>query len=104
MKTIIKYEINCSAPRLSDEEVDPLEADDIDGLSSNKNTEGWLPWSYDDLIDVRRIIEERMQEKQRIVIEAFLCGQNNRDIQVSEKFWRYHFAKGIEFIKEELKL
>jgi hypothetical protein len=23
---------------------------------------------------------------------------------VSEKYWRYHFAKGIEFIKKELKL
>jgi hypothetical protein len=25
-------------------------------------------------------------------------------VLVSEKYWRYHFSKGIEFIKQELKL
>lgn len=104
MKTITKHIINCSAPRLSDEEVDPLEADDIESLTSNKSNEGWVPWDYDDLIDVKRIVEERMPQKQRVVIEAFLSGQTNRDIHVSEKFWRYHFAKAVEFIKEELRL
>jgi hypothetical protein len=28
----------------------------------------------------------------------------HNDILVSEKYWRYHFAKGIEFIKKELKI
>jgi hypothetical protein len=45
-----------------------------------------------------------MNPKQKFVIEAFLDGQNYHDINVTEKYWRYHFAKGINFIKKELKL
>ena len=101
---ILFYKLNCAAPRLSDEEMDPLELDDNENGSQSKTSEGWVPWDYDDLIDIRRIIDERMPYKQKIVIEAFLVGQNNKDIEVSEKYWRYHFAKAIEFIKEELKL
>jgi hypothetical protein len=26
------------------------------------------------------------------------------DICVTEKYWRYHFTKGVDFIKKELKL
>ena len=100
---IILHKINCAAPRLSDEEPDPLEQEDVEGIMGTPS-EGWLPWSHDDLIDIKRIIEERMPEKHRVVVEAFLLGQNNRDINVSEKYWRYHYHKGIEFIKKELKL
>ena len=63
-----------------------------------------LPWDVDDILDIERIIEERMPLKQRQVIDAFLRGMTYSDIEVSEKYWRYHFEKGIEFIKQELKL
>ena len=95
--------LNCSKPRLSDEEMDPLELDDIDAFACHLDN-GWLPWDLDDLIDIERIIEERMPEKQKFVIEAFLTGRTYLDVGVTEKYWRYHYDKGVEFIKEELKL
>ena len=95
--------INCSKPRLSDEEVDPLELDDIDAFAGHLDS-GWLPWDLDDLIDIERIIAERMPEKQKYVIEAFLTGRTYLDIGVTEKHWRYHYDKAIDFIKEELIL
>jgi hypothetical protein len=105
MRTIkIIHKVNRANPRLSDEEVDPLEVDDAESITSNRSTEGWVPWDMDDLIDIYRIIEERMPQKQRVVMEAFLSGQSNKDIDVTEKFFRYHLEKGIEFIKQELKL
>ena len=95
--------INCSKPRLSDEEVDPLELDEIDAFAGHLDS-GWLPWDLDDLIDIERIIAERMPKKQKYVIEAFLTGRTYLDIGVTEKHWRYHYDKAIDFIKEELKL
>lgn len=100
---IIKYKLNCANPRLSDEEPDLLEADDIDGISSTP-VEGWVPWDYDDLIDIQRIIEDRMCQDQKLIIEAFLLGMSFKDIDVTEKFWRYHYQKAIEFIQKELGL
>lgn len=100
---IILYKLNCSAPRLSDEEPDLLEQEDVEGIMGVPS-EGWLPWSHDDLIDIRNIIEHRMPQKQRIIIEAFLLGQSCHEIGVTEKYWRYHYQKGLEFIKKELRL
>lgn len=100
---IIKYKINYASPRLSDEEPDLLEQEDVEAITGMSN-EGWLPWTHDDLIDIRKIIEERMPQKQRDIIEAFLLGQNSKELGVSEKYWRYHYQKGIEFIKKELNL
>ena len=100
---ITKYKINCASPRLSDEELDPLEQEDSD-FPTGTSPEGWLPWSYDDIIDIRKIIDERMPEKQKVIIEAFLCGMTFNELQVSEKYWRYHYQKAVEFIKKELKL
>lgn len=97
------YKFNLASPRLSDEEPDPLEQEDVEGIMGT-TSEGWLPWSHDDLIDIKKIIEERMPIKQRVIIEAFLSGQGCHDLGVTEKFWRYHYQKGIEFIKKELKL
>lgn len=94
--------INCSKPRLSDEEMDPIEQDDIEGISHHMS-EGWVPWNVDDLIDIRRIIDDRMPSKQRQIINAFLKGMNFDDMGVTEKYWRYHYEKAIEFIQEELK-
>jgi hypothetical protein len=99
----IIYKLNCAAPRLSDEEPDPLEQEDVEGIMGTPS-EGWLPWTHDDLIDIKMIIEDRMPIKQRIIIEAFLLGQSCQEIGVTEKYWRYHYQKAIEFIKKELRL
>lgn len=102
-KTKTKHKVNAVAPRLSDEDVDPIEQDEAEN-SSMQVVEGWLPWDPEDIADIRRLIEQKMNTKQQFVIEAFLDGQNYHDIGVTEKYWRYHFAKGIEFIKKELGL
>lgn len=93
--------INCSKPRLSDEEMDPIEQDDLESVTQ-QSSEGWVPWDLDDLIDIRRIIDERMPSKQREVIEAFLVGKIYTDVDMTEKYWRYHYEKAVEFIQKEL--
>jgi hypothetical protein len=98
---ITKYKINCAAPRLSDEEPDLMEQEDVEGIST-MHSDGWLPWTQDDMIDIRRIIESRMPIKQREVMEAFLMGNNAADLGVTEKYWRYHFKRGVELIKKEM--
>jgi hypothetical protein len=103
MKIKIKHKINAIAPRLSDEDIDPIEQDDTDTISS-QIVEGWLPWDPEDILDIRRLINQKMPQKQQFIIESFLDGLNYVDVSVTEKYWRYHFAKGIEFIKKELKL
>ena len=98
---ITKYKINCAAPRLSDEEPDLMEQEDVEGISG-MHSDGWLPWSQDDMIDIRRIIEGRMPLKQREIMEAFLMGNNAADLGVTEKYWRYHFKRGVELIQKEM--
>jgi len=96
--------IKAVAPRLSDEDIDPIEKDDSTELNYPSFIEGWLPWDEDDIADIRRLIAERLPPKQQFILEAFLDGLNYADINVTEKYWRYHFSRGIEFIKKELKL
>lgn len=103
MKTITKYKVNATAPRLSDEDPDPIEQDDNEGVSTHI-IEGWLPWEPEDISDIRKLIAERLPPKQQFIIEAFLDGLTYNDICVTEKYWRYHLAKGIELIRKELKL
>lgn len=103
LKTKTKHKINAVAPRLSDEDIDPIEQDDTDTVSSHI-VEGWLPWDPEDIMDIKRLIADKMPAKQQFIIEAFLDGLNYVDVDVTEKYWRYHFSKGIEFIKKELKL
>ena len=81
--------------------MDPIEQDDTDGIS--QQSEGWVPWDLDDLIDIRRIIDERMSSKQKQIIDAFLLGRTYMDVGVTEKHWRYHYEKAIKFIQEELE-
>jgi len=88
--------------KLSDEELDPLESSDIG--ESNLHTslsEGWLPWDPEDVEDIHKIIK-RLDPKEQFIIEAFLDGLSYYDINVSEKYWRYHFNKGLIQIKKEL--
>jgi hypothetical protein len=82
--------------------MDPIEQDDIEGITHHMS-EGWVPWNVDDLIDIRRIIDDRMPSKQKQIINAFLKGMNFDDVGVTEKYWRYHYEKAIEFIQEELE-
>ena len=103
LKTQTKHKVCAVAPRLSDEDIDPIEQDDMDTVSS-QIVEGWLPWDPEDIIDIKRLVTEKMPQKQQFVIEAFLDGLNYVDVGVTEKYWRYHFAKGVEFIKKELQL
>lgn len=103
MRTKTKHKVNATAPRLSDEDVDPIEQDDSDSVSF-QIVEGWLPWDPEDINDIRRLISQKMPVKQKFILEAFLDGLGYRDVNVTEKYWRYHFVKGIEFIKQELKL
>jgi hypothetical protein len=98
------HKIKAVAPRLSDEDVDPIEQDEQESIASSLINEGWLPWDAEDVKDIKRLISEKMPQKQRFVLEAFLQGLNYNDINVSEKYWRYHFANGLEFIKKELKV
>jgi hypothetical protein len=95
--------INAVAPRLSDEDPDPIEQDENDGVAAFL-IEGWLPWEPEDVADIKRLIATKMPLKQRKVLEAFLQGLSYNDIGVTEKYWRYHFISGIEFIKQELRL
>ena len=103
LKTQTKYKVCAVAPRLSDEDIDPIEQDDTDTISS-QIVEGWLPWDPEDIIDIKRLINQKMPQKQQYIIEAFLDGLNYVDVGVTEKYWRYHFFKGVEFIKKELKV
>jgi hypothetical protein len=105
MKTIIKtkHKVRASTPRLSDEDPDPIEQDDMESISAQL-IEGWLPWDPEDIQDIKKLIESNMPFKQQFVLQSFLDGLNYTDIQVTEKYWRYHFAKGVEFIKKELGL
>jgi hypothetical protein len=103
MRTKTKHKVSAATPRLSDEELDPLEQDDSDGISTEL-IEGHFPWTPEDIIDVKRLINEFMPAKQQFVFLAFLEGLNHIDINVTEKYWRYHFTKGVEFIKKELGL
>lgn len=102
-RTKTKHKINAVAPRLSDEDIDPIEQDDSDSLSTLA-VEGWLPWDPEDIVDIKRLVAEKMPKKQQFVILSFLDGLNYEDIGATEKYWRYHFDKGVEFIKKELKI
>ena len=103
MRTKTKHTIKAATPRLSDEEIDELEKGDSEGTSAEM-IEAFYPWSPEDILDIRRLIVERMPVKQQFILEAFLEGLTHLDVNVTEKYWRYHFSKGVHFIKKELKL
>jgi hypothetical protein len=67
-------------------------------------SDGWLLWDPEDIADIKKLIVNKMETKQKFIVESFLDGLNYSDVGVTEKYWRYHFTKGIEFIKRELKL
>lgn len=99
----LKHKIKATTPRLSDEDPDPIEQDDA-AEGYHLLQEGWLPWDPEDILDIRYLIEHKLPDKGKEVLSAFLNGQSYNNIGVTEKYWRYHFARGIEFIKRELGL
>ena len=103
MRKITIHKISATAPRLSDEDPDPIEQVETEGVSSSI-IEGWLPWDPEDIIDVRKLVEEKLPPKQKFIIDSFLDGLTYTDVCVTEKYWRYHFTKGVEIIRKELKL
>ena len=102
-KTFTRHKVNAATPRLSDEELDPIEQDDSDGISVEL-VEAYLPWNAEDVLDIRRLISKKLPIKECEILLAFLEGLTHADVGVTEKYWRYHFNKGVEFIKKELKL
>ena len=103
MRKIKIHKVNATAPRLSDEDPDPIEQDESEGISSHI-IDGWLPWEPEDIADIRRLISEKLPPKQQFIVEAFLDGLTYSDVCVTEKYWCYLFAMGIELIRKELKL
>jgi len=103
MKKVIVHKVNAATPRLSDEEPDPLEQDDGEGITA-ESIEGFVLWSPEDILDVHKLIAERLGDKERDILVAFMEGYTYLDIKVTEKYWRYHFLKGVEEIRKELGL
>ena len=103
MRKITIHKVSATAPRLSEEDPDPIEQDETEGVSSSI-IEGWLPWDPEDSTDVRRLVAEKLPPKQKFIMDSFLDGLTYTDVCVTEKYWRYHFAKGVELIRKELKL
>jgi hypothetical protein len=98
---MIVHKVNAAMTRLSDEEPDLMEQEDIEGFLHG---DGQATWTSDDLIDIKRIIETKMPEKQREVLEAYILGHNAEDLDVTEKYWRYHLKRAITLIKKEMGL
>ena len=103
MDKITLHIVNAATPRLSDEEPDLLEQDDNDGLTAD-TLEGFLLWSPEDIIDIHRLIDEHLGAAEKEILCAFIEGFTYIDLAVTEKYWRYHFNKGVELIKKELGL
>jgi hypothetical protein len=98
----MKHTIHATIRRLSDEEPDALEQED--SSSEPTTAGGWAPWGPDTIQDVYNIISDKLSDQQREIIEAHLMGYNHKDLQVTEKYWRYHYAAAVRKIQKELKL
>lgn len=87
--------------RLSDEEMDPMENDEayIEPLAAMYASTNWSP---ETLQDVYNVISDKLSEKQKEIVEAHLMGYTHKDLQVTEKYWRYHWGKAVSKIKKEL--
>jgi len=78
-----------------------MEQEDVEGIQGQES-DGWLPWTNEDMIDIKQVMETKMPVKQREILEAFLMGHNAADIDVTEKYWRYHLKRAFNLIKMEL--
>ena len=97
--------VKAAAPRLSDEDPDPIEQDENENVNYiTSEGVGWLSWDADDIADIKRLIANKMLPESKKILNAFLLGLSYNDIHVSEKFWRYHFNVGLQFLKKEMGL
>ena len=71
MRTKTKHKIKAVTPRLSDEEMDELEKGDSDGTSAEM-IEAFYPWSPEDILDIKRLIADKMPQKQQVFIRPIL--------------------------------
>ena len=55
--------IQAVAPRLSDEDKDPIEEDETEGISFESL--GYLPWDNDDIADIKRILTPKCQKNKK---------------------------------------
>ena len=85
------------SPRLWEETLDPTELDfindDVHELAPDTNI-----LSMDKRV-LRHLIEHKLTEKQRLIIEAFSEGKKHYQINVTEKTWRYHLDKAIQSLR-----
>lgn len=93
---------NATIRRLSDEEVDPMENDDP--AAEPIAAIHWAPWGPDTIQDVYNIISSKLTDQQREILEAHLQGNTYRDLEVTEKYWRYHWGQAVKRIRKELSL
>jgi hypothetical protein len=71
--------IQAVAPRLSDEDPDPIEQDEVESVMSNMvEGTGYLQWSEEDIADIKRLIHTKMPDKPRKILEAFLRALDGR--------------------------
>ena len=81
MNKVTLHIINAATPRLSDEEPDPLEQDDIEGITTEA-IEGHLLWTPEDILDIHRLIDEKLGEDEKEILCAFMDGFTYIDIGV----------------------
>ena len=94
--------VQATIRRLSDEEPDPLESKDA--AIEPASLMSWAPWGPETIQDVYNIISDKLSAQQREIVEAHLMGYTYRDLAVTEKYWRYHYAAAIKKIRKELKI
>lgn len=78
-----------------------MENDDsyVEPFAATHMSNQWVP---ETIQDVYNVIADKLTDKQREIIEAHLMGYTYRDLQVTEKYWRYHWGKAVQKIKKEL--
>ena len=101
MKKIIIHKINAATPRLSDEELDPLEQDDTEGVTAEL-IEGYLVWTTDDIADIHKLIEYQLDEKERAILNAFLEGMTYMDLGVTESIGGTTLPRALNLLSGSL--
>ena len=85
------------SPRLSDETIDPMENDAPEGHTVDYRM------ATDNRIDLMNVVQKKLTEPQRRVIEAYLGGYNHLDIGMTPDIWRKHKRAAMRILKEYLE-
>lgn len=86
-----------TAVKLIDEEVDDLEKYDFSGLAA-PGTGGEL----DERLDLYNNVD-MLPDKQRAVVLAYLSGLTYNELNVTEKYFRYHLNHAIHNLRRKLQ-